>query len=116
MTRSHPEAVSRIASGAIALIRSSGLGWDDSFLYCRIMIWRIVGFASMEHTLRTASALHRPEPASARDASSARFRLEVPWPDDIPPDARHASTLVDLDLMFATDTDMFIAGVDRASH
>ncbi len=116
MTRSHPEAVSRIASGAIVLMRSSGLGWDDAFLYCRIMIWRIVGFASMEYTLRTASTLHRPETAHARGASPARFRLEVPWPDDIPPEARNASTLVDLDLMFTTDIEMFIIGVERANR
>lgn len=114
MTRSHPEVVSRVASGAIALIRSSGLGWDDAFLYCRLMIWRIVGFAGMEHTLRVASAIHRPEKEGGRGASAARFRVTVPWPDALPPEAREASALVDLDRMFATDIELFIAGVDRA--
>jgi len=114
MTRSHPEAVSRIASGAIALIRSSGLGWDDAFLYCRLMIWRVVGFAGMEHTLRVASELHRPEKKGKRDISPTRFRLTVPWPDDLPPEARNASTLVDLNLMYTTDIELFITGVDRA--
>ncbi len=109
MTRSHPEAVSRLASGAIALMRAAGLGWDDAFLYCRLMIWRVIGFAGMEHTLRTASALHRPE----RSGSSTRFRLTVEWPDEIPAAALDASTLVDLDLMFATDLDLFVAGVGR---
>ena len=68
MTRSHPEAVSRIASGAIVLMRAAGLEWDDAFLHCRLMIWRVVGFAGMEHTLRTASELHRPERPSGRAA------------------------------------------------
>lgn len=114
MTRSHPAAVARIASGAISLMRASGLGWDDAFLYCRLMIWRVVGFAGMEHTLRTASELHRPETKRGRGASPTRFRLTVAWPDELPADARDASTLVDLDLMFSTDVEMFIAGVERA--
>ena len=110
MTRSHPEEVSRLASSALALLRAVPLGWDDAFLYCRLMIWRIVGFATMEHTLRTASELHRP----AAEGGSARFRLTVPWPDDLPREARDASTLVDLDLMFATDVEVFVHGVERA--
>ena len=113
MTRSHPAAVARIASGAISLMRVAGLGWDDAFLYCRLMIWRVVGFAGMEHTLRTASELHRPDAKRGR-AASARFRLTVAWPDELPADARDASTVVDLDLMFSTDVEMFIAGVERA--
>jgi AcrR family transcriptional regulator len=113
MTRSHPAAVARIASGAISLMRASGMAWDDAFLYCRLMIWRVVGFTGMEHTLRTASELHRPETKRGRAVSPARFRLTVAWPDELPSDARDASTLVDLDLMFSTDVEMFIAGVDR---
>ena len=114
MTRSHPAAVARIASGAISLMRASGLGWDDAFLHWRLMIWPVVGFAGMEHTLRTASELHRPETKRGRGASPTRFRLTVAWPDELPTDARDASTLVDLDLMFSTDVEVFIAGVERA--
>jgi AcrR family transcriptional regulator len=112
MNRSHPAAVARVASGAISLMRAAGLEWDDAFLYCRLMIWRVVGFAGMEHTLRTASELHRPEPTRGR-TMPARFRLTVAWPDALPAEARDASTLVDLDLMFTTDVEMFVAGVDR---
>jgi AcrR family transcriptional regulator len=114
MTRSHPAGVARIASGAISLMRTAGLEWDDAFLHCRLMIWRVVGFAGMEHTLRTASELHRPAAKTARARSATRFRLTVEWPDELPGEARDASTLVDLDLMFSTDVEMFVAGVGRA--
>lgn len=114
MNESHPPAMTRMSTEALRIMRSAGLEWQDAFLYCRLMIWRIVGFTGMETTLRTISKLHTPSRSQPRRGRPTRYQLPGGWPEDESPEVQALSTTVDLDLMFSTDVEVFIKGVEAA--
>jgi len=116
MGRSHPPSVGRVSTEGLHLMRAAGLDWPDAFLFCRLMIWRIVGFTSMEHTLRTSSEVHTVERAQPDRHRPTRFRLRETWPPGAPDEVQALSTAVDLDAMFRADIEVFVAGVEARAR
>ncbi len=112
MRRCQPPAMERMSTHALELMRSAGLDWKSAYLYCRLMIWRIVGFTGMENTLRIGATSHVVDPDQSNPSALTRFHLLREWPASAPPEARALSTSVDLDEMFLTDIEVFIHGIE----
>ena len=112
MRHSQPPALAQVSAHALALMRSAGLEWEQAYLYCRLMIWRIVGFTGMENSLRDGASSHTVDPDQPNPSAPTRFHLLREWPASVPPQAKALSKSVDLDEMFRADIDVFIHGVE----
>ena len=112
MRYSTPPAMAHMSTRALRIMRAADLSWEQAYLYCRLMIWRVIGFAGMENTLRRGSSVHRVDAGQPRRAAPTRYHLVQEWPADAPPRARAISTRVDLDEMYQADVELFIKGIE----
>ena len=112
MRYSTPPAMARMSTQALRLMKAAGLDWEQAYLYCRLMIWRVIGFTGMENTLRRGSYVHQVDAEQPRGAPPTRYHVVEQWPADAPPQARALSTKVDLDEMYQADVEVFIQGIE----
>lgn len=106
-----PPAFGRMSSEGVHLMRRAGLDWADSFLYTRLLFWRIVGYTKMELNMQAHSAVSRPEKRQPHADRPTRYESLESFPVDAPARELERATHLDLDEMYEADIDVFLAGV-----
>jgi AcrR family transcriptional regulator len=105
-----PSTAGEVTDAGVGLIRALGIvDQDDALHHYRALVWTVTGFSLMEHGAET-SIHHTRVPGTP--IYEVRLRPAVGAQPD---DAIHPATVVNVDVLFETVVDVFVAGLQAAA-
>jgi AcrR family transcriptional regulator len=116
----YPPSVHQLTVRAVSIIEGMGLPPAATAERTRLMIWQVIGFATMENNIRLGTAYHEP----VGDEATGTFTVTAPpgAPDsDGGEEAvdgavdEHLSRL-DLDELFRLSVEVFVSGLEHLSQ
>ncbi len=113
MRNRYPSSVHQLSIQAVEIAASIGLPPAETATRARLMIWRVVGFATMENNIRLGTAYHEPV------VDGTTYTVTAPpgtaHPPVHPEIVGHLGVL-DLDELFDLDVEVFVAGLEELSR
>jgi AcrR family transcriptional regulator len=106
-----PSTAGEVTDAGVALIRALGIADSERALHhYRALVWTVTGFSLVEHGAET-SVHHRRVPGTQI------YEVQLlPGPADQPPDPIGPATVVNVDVLFETVIDVFVAGLQVAAE
>ena len=104
-----PSTAGDVTESGVGLIRALGIAdREEALRYYRALVWTVTGFTLVEHGAET-SIHHTRVPGSA--VYNVRIR---PGLEEEPDDESVTTSVVDVDVLFATVVDVFVTGLEAA--
>jgi AcrR family transcriptional regulator len=100
----YPASAERMSRRALDIFDAMGMSPADTAGSARLMIWRVLGFATLENNIRTGTAYHEATGTNVYRVASTQAAPKTT-------DAQRALGTLDLDALFAYDVELFITGI-----
>jgi hypothetical protein len=104
-----PSTAGAVTEIGVGLIEALGItDRERALLFYRALVWTVTGFTLVEHGAETS--IHH-----TRVPGTARYEVRI-RPDASADDAGPPTSVVDVDELFATVVDNFVAGLESAAR
>jgi AcrR family transcriptional regulator len=104
-----PSTAGEVTEIGVGLIRSLGItDREHALRHYRALVWTVTGFSLVEHGAETS--IHH-----TRVPGTARYEVRIVPAPGTPIDDQPPASVVDVDDLFATVVDLFVAGLEVAA-